>query len=641
MPVITLPDGSQKTFDSAVSVYDVAHSIGEGLARASLAGKVNDQLVDVAYQIETDADLSIITSKDPEGLEVLRHSCAHLMAQAVKRLFPEVQVTIGPVIEDGFYYDFASERSFTPEDLITIQKEMKSLIKQKLPVERSVMSRNEAIELFKGLGEHYKVELIEAIPEGDTLTCYKQGDFIDLCRGPHVPNTGLIKAFKLTQLAGAYWRGNSDNEMLQRIYGTAWADKASLNAHLERLEEAKKRDHRKIAKQMDLFHIQDDAPGMIFWHHNGWVIYREVENFIREQLSDYEEIKTPQIVDSDLWKRSGHWDLYGENMFFTESESRHYAVKPMSCPCHVQVFNQGLKSYRDLPLRLAEFGNCHRNEASGTLHGLMRVRNFVQDDAHVFCTQEQIQSESLAIIKTMQSVYKTFGFEEIIFGLSTRPEKRIGEDALWDRAEEDLKQALETADLDYVLQEGDGAFYGPKIDFSMKDCLGRLWQIGTLQLDYSLPERLGAQYVAEDGSKQTPVMIHRALLGSVERFIGILTEHYAGKFPLWLAPKQVVVMTITEKYSEYATKIVEKLQKNAIRVKLDLRNEKIGYKIREHTLSRIPVQLIIGESEMADKTVSVRLSSGKDLGAMSVEMLMQKVMQHIEFKKILLEEFGD
>jgi len=626
MPNVTLPDGNTLSFDGPVTLTQIATAISEGFARGVVAGRIDGALWDMSHVVQADSAVTFITSKDPESLDIIRHSCAHLMAHAVKNLYPKAQVTIGPVIKDGFYYDFACDTTFTPEDLLAIEREMKALVKQKLPIERVVLSREAAIEQFSTLGEQYKVAIINDIPETEILTAYRQGNFIDLCRGPHVPHTGFLKVFKLLKLAGAYWRGDANNDMLQRIYGTAFADKSSLASYLDTLAEAEKRDHRKIAKVMDLFHIQDNAPGMIFWHHNGWVIYREVENFIREQLLwEYEEIKTPQIVDSALWKQSGHWDMYGENMFFTESESRHYAIKPMSCPCHVQVFNQGLKSYRDLPIRLAEFGNCHRNEHSGTLHGLMRVRNFEQDDAHVFCTQEQVQAEALAIIRMMQQVYQTFGFTDIIFGLSTRPAKRIGDDALWDRAEEALQAALTSAGLEWELQPADGAFYGPKIDFSMRDCLGRTWQMGTLQLDYCLPERLGATYVDPEGNKVAPVMIHRAILGSVERFIGILTEHYAGKFPLWLAPIQVVVMTITSQHEEYAIKLSKMLQKNAIRVKTDLRNEKISYKIREHTLSRIPLQLIIGDNEVKDNTVSLRLCDGKNIGNLAIEDFVHQV----------------
>lgn len=636
MPVITLPDGTQKNFDSAVSVLDVALSIGPGLAKATLAGKIEDQLVDASYLIEQDCALSIITTKSPEGLEIIRHSTAHLLAQAVKSLFPKAQVTIGPVIEDGFYYDFSCEHTFTPKDLEKIENKMRELAKANNPISREVMSREEAIKYFENIGELYKVEIIKDLPEGEEISCYQQGDFKDLCRGPHVPNTGALKVFKLTKLAGAYWRGNSDNEMLQRIYGTAWADKKDLAAYLLRLEEAEKRDHRKIAQQLDLFHFQDEAPGMVFWHPNGWVIYREMEDYIRSVLNqdDYKEIKTPMMVDSDLWKRSGHWDMYGENMFFTESEKRHYAVKPMSCPCHVEVFNKGVKSYRDLPLKLAEFGCCHRNEASGALHGLMRVRNFVQDDAHIFCTPNQVQEEALKFIKLFQKVYQAFGFTDILVRLSTRPEKRIGTDELWDKAEGALVNALDASGLEWVKDPGEGAFYGPKIDFNLKDCLGRIWQTGTLQLDYCLPERLGASYVAEDGTRQVPVMLHRAILGTFERFMGILIEHYAGKFPLWLSPNQVVVMNITDKQAEYCEKIAKIMKNAGIRAKTDLRNEKIGYKIREHTLQRIPYQLVIGDKELLNNKVAVRHSSGEDLGMMELDEFIDLLQEEISAKKI-------
>ena len=631
MPNITLPDGSNRSFDNPVTVFQVAEDIGPGLAKAALAGKINGELVDTSYLIETDVELALITSKDPEGLEVIRHSCAHLMAQAVKQLYPQAQVTIGPVIEDGFYYDFSYEKPFTPEDLEKITKRMKELVKQNISVERLELSRNEAIAYFENLGEHYKVELIKAIPEDEVLSLYQQGDFTDLCRGPHVPNTGMIKIFKLMKLAGAYWRGDSKNEMLQRIYGTAFGDKKELKEYLHRLEEAEKRDHRKIAKQLDLFHLQDLAPGMVFWHNNGYIIYRELENFIREKLReyDYQEIKTPQIVDSSLWHKSGHWENYGEHMFATESENREFAIKPMSCPCHVEVFKQGLKSYRDLPLRLSEFGNCHRNEFSGALHGLMRVRNFVQDDAHIFCTHEQVQAEVLGCVKMLQEVYEVFGFKDLIVGLSTRPEKRVGSDELWDKAEGDLIKALDAAKLEWVEQPGDGAFYGPKIDFSLKDCLGRVWQTCTLQLDYCLPERLGASYVAEDGSKQIPVMVHRAIFGSVERFLGILIEEFAGKFPVWLSPVQAVIMNITDGQADFAQEVSDILQKQGIRANSDLRNEKIGYKIREHTLQRVPYLLVIGDKELQDRTVSVRMRGGADLGVMSIDNFIALIKESI------------
>jgi threonyl-tRNA synthetase len=640
MPTITLPDNSQRQFDQAVTVYDVALSIGEGLARAAIAGKVDQQLVDTHFVIEKDVTLALITSKDVEALEIVRHSCAHLMAQAVKQLYPTAQVTIGPVIEDGFYYDYSYDTPFTPEDLKKIQKRMKELAKQNLEIKRLEMTRDEAVAFFEGLGEHYKVELIKAIPEDQVLSLYQQGDFTDLCRGPHVPRTGMLKVFSLMKLAGAYWRGDSNNEMLQRIYGTAWLNKTDLADYLHRLEEAQKRDHRKIAKQLDLFHLNELAPGMVFWHHNGYVIYRELETLIREMLRkyQYQEIKTPQIVDSKLWHQSGHWENYGEHMFSTESENRHYAIKPMSCPCHVLIFNQGIKSYRDLPLRLAEFGCCHRNEYSGALHGLMRVRGFVQDDAHIFCTPSQVQDEVLSCVNMLHEIYKVFGFTDIIIGLSTRPEKRVGTDELWDRAEGDLATALDAAGLEWKEQPGDGAFYGPKIDFSLKDCLGRVWQTCTLQLDYCLPERLGAHYVSEDGSKQTPVMVHRAIFGSIERFMGILIEEYAGKFPLWLAPIQVVVLNITGKQAPYCQEITTILQKEGIRAISDLRNEKIGYKIREHTLQRVPYQVIIGDKELDEKAITVRTREGSDLGCMQLDSFIEKLNKAIDHRVINLME---
>ncbi len=631
MPVITLPDGSQRQFDHPVTVHGIALSIGEGLARATLAGKVNDKLVDASFLIDDDAEVAIITPKDEEGLEIIRHSAAHLLAQAVKELFPEAQITIGPVIEDGFYYDIAYERSFTPEDLEAIEKKMKALVKQDIPVERTVMGREEAIKLFRDLGEEYKAEIIESIPEGEELSLYRQGDFIDLCRGPHVPSTGKIKAFKLTKLAGAYWRGDSNNEMLQRIYGTAWADKKDLKAYLHRLEEAEKRDHRKLAKQLDLFHIQPEAPGMIFWHDKGWIIFKQVENYIRDKIRihGYEEVHTPELVDRSLWEKSGHWDKFRDDMFTTHSENRDYAVKPMNCPCHVQIYNQGIKSYRDLPLRMAEFGSCHRNEASGTLHGLMRLRNFVQDDAHIFCTEDQIQSEVSGFIDLLYEVYEDFGFKDIIIKLSTRPEQRVGSDEVWDKAEKALEQALNDKNLDWQLQPGEGAFYGPKIEFSLKDCIGRVWQCGTIQVDFSMPGRLGAEYVAEDGSRQTPVMLHRAILGSLERFIGILIEEHAGAFPTWLAPVQVVVINITDSQAEYASNVTETLKKQGFRIISDLRNEKIGLKIREHTLQRVPYMLVTGDREVENKTVAVRTREGRDLGVMTLEEFSELLQRDI------------
>ncbi|RTL11117.1 MAG: threonine--tRNA ligase [Neisseriaceae bacterium] len=617
---ITLPDGSVREFESAVTVLDVAKNISSSLAKVTLAGVVNANLVDASHTITTDSTLRLITDKDPEGLEVIRHSTAHLLAQAVKQLYPSAQVTIGPVIENGFYYDFSFERPFTPEDLVAIEKKMAHLVDQNIAVERVEMPREEAIRFFDSLGEKYKVEIISAIPEGQTISLYRQGDFIDLCRGPHVPSTSKLKSFKLMKVAGAYWRGNSDNEMLQRIYGTAWRNKDELKDYLFMLEEAEKRDHRKIGKQLDLFHLQDEAPGMVFWHPKGWAIWQVIEQYMRKELDadGYHEIKTPQIVDRSLWEKSGHWDMYGELMFSTHSENRDYAVKPMNCPCHIQVFNQGLKSYRDLPIRLAEFGSCHRNEPSGSLHGIMRVRNFVQDDAHIFCTEEQMESESIKFIDLVYRVYQRFGFDKVEVKLSTRPEKRVGDDNLWDAAEQALAAALNNKGLAFTLQPGEGAFYGPKIEFALKDCLGREWQCGTLQLDFNLPTRLGAAYVAEDGSKKTPVMLHRAALGSLERFIGVLIEHHAGNLPFWLAPVQAVVLNISEKQADYAASVLAKLKEQGIRAEIDLSNEKVGYKIRQHSMQKIPYLLVVGDSEVENQQVTVRKQDGSDLGAMSI-----------------------
>jgi len=621
MPRVTLPDGSHRHFDHPVSVFDVAGDIGAGLAKAAIGAKVDGKMVDTSYLIDQDVELSIITPTSPEGLEIIRHSTAHLLAQAVKQLFPAAQVTIGPVIEDGFFYDFAFERAFTPEDIEAIEKRMNELAQQDIAVVRSEKSRDEAVQLFKQMGEDYKAEIISDIPAEEALSLYEQGDFIDLCRGTHVPSTGHLKAFKLTRLAGAYWRGDSNNEMLQRIYGTAWASKKELKQYLHRIEEAEKRDHRKLGKALDLFHTQEEAPGMVFWHPRGWQLNLNVRNYMREQLGKcgYQEINTPQIVDRSLWEKSGHWDKFHDLMFTTGSENRDYAIKPMNCPCHVQVYNQGLKSYRDLPLRLAEFGSCHRNEPSGTLHGLMRVRNFVQDDAHIFCTEDQIQAEVSSFIDLVFKVYKDFGFEDVIVALSTRPEQRVGEDSSWDKAEQALQVSLDAKGLDWILQPGEGAFYGPKIDFSLKDCLGRVWQCGTMQVDFSMPGRLDAYYIAEDGSKQVPVMLHRAILGSIERFIGILIEQYEGKFPVWLAPIQAVILNITDKQGDYAEKIEKMIKNQRIRVISDLRNEKIGYKIREHTLKRIPYMIVVGDREMEESTISVRDLGGKDLGVMQID----------------------
>lgn len=632
MPIITLPDGSQKSFDHPVSIHQIAESIGSGLAKAALAGRVDGQVVDTSQLIESDKEISIVTAKDEDGLEVLRHSCAHLMAMAVQELFPSAQVTIGPVIEDGFFYDFSYERPFTPEDLKKIEKKMGELTKANLPVTRSLLSRSEAVDLFTKKGEKYKVEIIEDIPSEDDLSFYSQGDFIDLCRGPHIPSTGKLQAFKLTKVAGAYWRGDSNNEMLQRIYGTAWADKKALKQYLHRLEEAEKRDHRKLAKKFDLFHMQEEAPGMVFWHPKGWQIWQVIEKYIRDiqNANGYQEIKTPQLVDMSLWDKSGHGAKFADDMFTVNTDNRRYAVKPMNCPCHVQVFNQGLKSYRDLPLRLAEFGSCHRDEASGTLHGTMRVRAFVQDDAHIFCTEAQIQEEVIDFIDIIYGVYADFGFDEIIIKLSTRPENRVGSDEVWDKAEATLAKALDTKGLDYEIVPGEGAFYGPKIEFSLKDCIGRVWQCGTMQVDFSMPGRLDAQYVAEDGSRQVPVMLHRALLGTFERFIGILIENYAGEMPPWLAPVQAVVLNITDSQADYCQSVIRQLSESGYRVEADLRNEKIGFKVREHTIQKVPYMLVVGDREVENGEVAVRSRRGEDLGSMKVTEFIDKLGAEVE-----------
>ena len=640
MPVITLPDGSQRSYESPLSVLAVASDIGAGLAKATLAGKVDGKLVDASYVLDQDANLSIITAKDADGLDIIRHSSAHLMAQAVKQLFPDVQVTIGPTVENGFYYDFASPRPFTPEDLQLIDGRMQELIKQDLKVERSTLSREEAIDFFLNMGEKYKAEIIESIPVGETLSLYRQGDFIDLCRGPHVPSTGKIPAVKVMKVAGAYWRGDSKNEMLQRIYGTAWTNKKDLQAYLTFLEEAEKRDHRKIGRQLDLFHLQDEAPGQVFWHEKGWTIYQTIEQYMRQNLRTrgYKEIKTPQLVDYSLWERSGHAGKYRENMFSVEVEDREYAVKPMNCPCHIQVYNQGLKSYRDLPLRLAEFGSCHRNEFSGALHGLMRVRGFVQDDAHIFCTEDQIQGEVVNFIDFLHDVYQDFGFSDVIYKLSTRPAQRVGSDEVWDKAEQALADALNAKGLDWQEQPGEGAFYGPKIEFTLKDCLGRHWQLGTIQVDFSMPARLDAQYVAEDGSRKIPVMLHRAILGSFERFIGILIEHFEGRFPPWLAPVQVAVMNITDKQADFVQHAVEQLQNAGLRAVADLRNEKIGFKIREHTMQRVPYLLVVGDREVETQSVSVRTRAGKDLGTAPLAEVQQRLLHEIASRSLSVLE---
>ena len=631
MPVVTLPDGSRREFAQPVTVAEVAQSIGAGLARAALAGRVDGRLVDTSFTISHDAQLAIITEKDPEGIEVIRHSTAHLLAYAVKELFPAAQVTIGPVIENGFYYDFAYERPFTLDDLAAIEKRMSELARRDLPVQREVVARDAAIAFFKSIGEHYKAELIEAIPQGEEVSLYREGSFVDLCRGPHVPSTGKLKVFKLMKLAGAYWRGDHRNEQLQRIYGTAWVRKEDQDAYLHMLAEAEKRDHRKLGRQLDLFHLQDEAPGMVFWHPKGWTIWQEIEQYLRRVLgaNGYCEVKTPMIMDRSLWERSGHWQNYAEHMFTTASENRDYAIKPMNCPGHIQIFNQGLRSYRDLPLRLAEFGSCHRNEPSGALHGIMRVRAFVQDDAHIFCTEAQVLPETAAFIDLLQQIYADFGFTEILVKLSTRPDKRIGSDEVWDRAEAALAEALAAKNLSYDLQPGEGAFYGPKIEFSLKDCLGRVWQCGTLQLDFALPQRLDAHYVGEDNDRHIPVMLHRAILGSLERFIGILIENYAGAMPLWLSPMQAVVLNISEKQGEYAGQVAARLRAAGLRVEADLRNEKITYKIREHSLNKLPYQIVVGDKERAANLGAVRTRGGRDLGQMPIEALTTRLLDEI------------
>ncbi len=632
MPVITLPDGSQKQFNHSVSIHEIAESIGPRLAKAALAGKVDGDIVDTSHMLEDDAEVAIVTIKDEAGLEVLRHSCAHLMAQAVQRLFPSAQVTIGPVIEDGFYYDFAYERTFTPEDLEAIEKKMHEITKEDLGVTRSLMSRSEAIDFFNKKEEKYKVEILESIPSEENLSFYNQGEFTDLCRGPHVPNTAKLQAFKLTKVAGAYWRGDSRNEMLQRIYGTAWPDKKALKKYLFRIEEAEKRDHRKLGKKFDLFHTQEEAPGMVFWHPKGWQIWQVIEEYIRDVQNEngYLEIKTPQLVDLSLWEKSGHADKFGDDMFSVTTENRIYAIKPMNCPCHVQVFNQGLRSYRDLPIRLAEFGSCHRDEPSGTLQGLMRARAFVQDDAHIFCTETQIQDEVIDFINVLEGVYANFGFDEIIVKLSTRPEQRVGSDDIWDKAEATLAQALETKGLEFEILPGEGAFYGPKIEFSLKDCLARVWQCGTMQVDFSMPGRLDAQYVDEKGSRQVPVMLHRAMLGSFERFIGILIENYAGEMPPWLAPVQAVAMNITDSQADYCHEVCKLLKNKGFRVEVDLRNEKVGFKVREHTIQRVPYMIVVGDREVQSGQIAVRARNGDDLGTMSVDEFSELLLKEVE-----------
>ncbi len=628
---ITLPDGSVRSFESAVSVRDVAASIGAGLAKAALAGRVDGKLVDTSFVIENDAQLAIVTDKDADGLDTIRHSTAHLLAYAVKELFPDAQVTIGPVIDNGFYYDFSYKRPFTPEDLVAIEQRMAELAKKDVPVTREVWPRDKAVDFFKSIGEHYKAEIIASIPADQDVSLYREGDFIDLCRGPHVPSTGKLKVFKLMKVAGAYWRGDAKNEMLQRVYGTAWAKKDEQDAYLNMLEEAEKRDHRRLAKQLDLFHMQEEAPGMVFWHPKGWVVWQQIEQYMRTALdkAGYREVKTPLMMDRVLWEKSGHWENYRENMFTTESEKRDYAVKPMNCPGHVQIFNNSLHSYRELPLRIAEFGSCHRNEPSGALHGLMRVRGFVQDDAHIFCTEGQITSEVIAFNELLQTVYRDFGFTDVAVKLSLRPPKRAGSDDVWDRAEAGLRDALSASGMQWEELPGEGAFYGPKIEYHIKDAIGRSWQCGTLQLDFVLPERLHAEYVAEDNTRQRPVMLHRAVLGSLERFIGILIENHAGNFPLWLAPVQVVVMSITEAQAEYAQNVANALREAGLRVECDLRGEKINYKIREHSLQKLPYQIVVGDKEKAANVVAVRARGNIDLGQMSLSDLIQRLADEI------------
>ena len=630
---VTLPDGSVRPFDGPVTVAEVASSIGAGLAKAALAGKVDGKLVDTSYVIDADAQLAIVTAKDAEALDLIRHDASHVMAQAVQELYPGTQVTIGPAIEDGFYYDFARETPFTPEDLEKIEKRMDEIVKRDLPIQREVWSREEAMKVFADLGETYKVQIIdEVIPKGEELSIYRQGEWFDVCRGPHLPSTGkLPRAFKLMKLAGAYWRGDSRNAQLQRIYGTAWAKKEDLEAYLHRLEEAEKRDHRRLAKQLDLLHMQDEAPGMVFWHPKGWIVWQQIEQYMREKFVEhgYQEVRTPAVMDRSMWEKSGHWDNYRDNMFTTASENRDYAVKPMNCPGHVQIFNSGLHSYRDLPLRLAEFGSCHRNEPSGALHGIMRVRGFTQDDAHIFCMEEQVEREVADFIVMLQKVYADFGFDDVLVKLSTRPDKRVGSDESWDKAEAALAAALEKNGLAFDLQPGEGAFYGPKIEFTLKDTLGRLWQCGTIQLDFNLPVRLGAEFVAEDNTRKTPVMLHRAILGSMERFIGILIEHHAGNFPLWLAPVQVMVMNISERQAAYAEAVTEALRRAGIRAALDLSNNKINYKIREHSLQKLPYQLVVGDKEMEARVVAVRARGNQDMGQLGLDDLIARLRAEV------------
>ncbi|NEX61881.1 threonine--tRNA ligase [Noviherbaspirillum galbum] len=634
MVSVRLPDGSQRQFESPVTVAQVAASIGTGLAKAALAGKVDGKLVDTSFLIDKDADLAIVTDKDADGLDVIRHSTAHLLAYAVKELFPDAQVTIGPVIDNGFYYDFSYKRPFTPEDLQAIEKKMAELAKKDEPVSRKVLPRDEAVAYFKSIGEAYKAEIISSIPQGEDVSLYTEGKFTDLCRGPHVPSTGKLKVFKLMKLAGAYWRGDSKNEMLQRVYGTAWAKKEEQDAYLHMLEEAEKRDHRKLGKQLDLFHFQDEAPGLIFWHPKGWTIWQEVEQYMRRVYKEcgYQEVKAPQILDRALWEKTGHWENYRDNMFVTESENRNYALKPMNCPGHVQIYNAGLRSYRDLPLRFGEFGQCHRNESSGALHGLMRVRGFTQDDGHIFCTEEQIQSECTAFHQQAMQVYKDFGFSDISIKIALRPENRIGSDETWDRAEDTLRNALRACDVQWTELPGEGAFYGPKIEYHLKDSLGRPWQVGTMQVDFSMPGRLGAEYVADDNTRKVPVMLHRAIVGSLERFVGILIENHAGAMPLWLAPVQIAVLNISDAQADYAQAVAQNLKKQGFRVNLDLRNEKITYKIREHSVQKLPYIVVIGDKERDANTVAVRARGNVDLGIMSVDALVERLVSEVDTK---------
>ncbi|WP_293701332.1 threonine--tRNA ligase [uncultured Parasutterella sp.] len=632
---VTLPDGSKREFNSPVTVGDVAASIGAGLARAALAGKVNGKLVDLSHPITENSTVSIVTDKDPEGLEIIRHSTSHLMAQAVKELYPQAQITIGPVIENGFYYDFSLPKHLTNEDLPLIEKKMDEIVKRDLPIVREEMDRDEAVKYFNSIGEHYKAEIIGSIPAGETISLYRQGDYVDLCRGPHVPSTGRLKVHKLMKLAGAYWRGDSKNEMLQRIYGTAWAKKDDMAAYLHMLEEAEKRDHRRLGKELDLFHFQEEAPGLIFWHARGWALWQQVEQYMRRVYQDngYQEVKAPQLLDRSLWEKSGHWSKYKENMFTTESENRYYALKPMNCPGHIQIFNSAVRSYRDLPIRYGEFGACHRNEPSGSLHGLMRVRGFTQDDGHIFCTEDQILSECTAYTKLVQKVYADYGFTDISYKIATRPEKRIGDDATWDKAEKALMDALDASGIKYDILPGEGAFYGPKIEYHLRDSLGRGWQCGTIQVDFQMPSRLGAEYVTESNDRATPVMLHRAIVGSLERFIGMLLEHYAGQLPPWLAPVQVAVANITDDQADYAQEVVSMLKKAGLRAEADLRNGKITYKIRELSLQKLPYILVVGAKEKAEGKVAVRVRGGKDLGAMSVEDFIKLVQEDVATRR--------